>query len=124
MPKMNVVSHILKNTLFLAKQLDDFEGFMTPGEDYEIIACRASENFVEKYKDVVVFELISGERTYSTQSVFRKILRNLPEYAKSGYYDYIWTYQAYPWTRDFEYSEIKVFCIDYLLFAKLQNKLN
>lgn len=118
------MKHILEQTLFLAKQLDDFEGFLTPGKDYSIVACRASEDLLTKYPDVLVYEVIHGKRTYSTQSLFREMFRNYDTYFGNNQYKYIWTYQAYPWTNDFEYAGIKMFCIDYLMFLQLQNKLN
>ncbi|MCL2027586.1 MAG: ATP-grasp domain-containing protein [Bacteroidales bacterium] len=118
------IKNILDNTLFLAKTLDFFDGFKTPGKDYKIIACQASEELAEKYPDIYIDEIAQGKRTYTTSIRFLDIMQNSQEFKKNVNCKYIWTYQAYPWTNDLRYSGKTIFCIDYYLYLKLQNKLS
>ena len=69
-----LIKNILDNTLILAKTLDFFEEFKTPGKDYKIIACQASEVLVQKYPDVYVDEVIKRQRTiYNIKAVIGHI---------------------------------------------------
>jgi hypothetical protein len=118
-----ILKKILNNTLFLAKFLDDFDGFYIPGKDYQIIACCSSANLIAKYPNIIVYEVIKGMRTYSTSSVILNIFMDYLKYTNNKDYSNYWTYQAYPWTNDLKYAGKNVFAIDYFLFLRLQNKL-
>jgi len=117
------IKNILNNTLFLAKSLDFFDEFKTPGKDYKIIACQASEELIQKFPNIYVDEIAKGKRTYITSMRLLDIMQHSPEFKKNIDLKYIWTYQAYPWTEDLKYSGKTVFSIDYYLYLKLQNKL-
>ena len=52
----NEIIKKIKNTLFLAKDLEEFENFLIPGDDYKIIANRSSEILSNKYPKALVYE--------------------------------------------------------------------
>lgn len=118
------IKNILNNTLFLTKTLDFFEDFLSPGKDYNIIACQSSEELIKKYPKIYVDEIEIGARTYTTSKRMLEVLQNSPVFENYLYCKYFWTYQAYSWTNDLKHSGKIVFAIDYFLFLKLQNKLS
>lgn len=118
------LKNILNNTLFLSKTLDFFEDFLSPGLDYNIIACQSSEDVIKKYPEIYVEEIERGLRTYTTSKRLLEVLQNSSEFRKFLNCKYFWTYQAYSWTNDLKHSGRIVFAIDYFLFLKLQNKLS
>lgn len=119
---MTNIEKVIKDTLFLTKTLDFFDGFKAPGIDYNIIACQSSSDVAERYPNILVGEIIYGKRIYATSKVLLQVLNDYDK-IKEYSYKYLWTYQAYSWTNDFRYSGKSVFAIDYFLFLKLQNKL-
>lgn len=116
---------VISNTLFLAKDLDDFENFLRPGIDYEVISSRSSKEISDKYPNVFVYENQIKYRNYSTSSFFSgKLFSEDYFFAKNqSMKKYIWTYQAYQWMDDLNSIGIKTFSISDLLFTKLKNKI-
>ncbi len=118
------ITNKIKDTLFLAKDLEEFENFLIPGDDYKIISNRSSKILSDKYPKALVYENLINFREYSTSNFFQKELFT-KNYFKINNFEYsaIWAYQAYPWLDDFKLSGLKVFAIDYTLFLNIKNKI-
>lgn len=120
----NEIIKKIKNTLFLAKDLEEFENFLIPGDDYKIIANRSSEILSNKYPKALVYENLINFREYSTSNFFQKNLFTKNYFNISNFkYSAIWAYQAYPWLDDLKLSGLEVFTIDYTLFLNIKNKI-
>lgn len=120
----NEIINTIKDTLFLAKDLEEFDNFLTPGKDYKIISNRSSEILNIKYPKALIYENLINYREYSTSNFFQKELFTKNYFEINTFkYSSIWAYQAYPWLDDIKLSGLKVFAIDYTLFLNIKNKI-
>ena len=108
--------------LFLSKSLDDLDGYLTSIRDYKVYACRASKPVYKKYPRAIVHEITSGERLFSTNYYFRRILPALNVGSHINENISVWVYQAAPWCDDLKILGVTVYAIPYLLFCALHNK--
>ena len=115
---------ILSRTLFLSRSLDDFVGFLTPGQDYAIFAASSSEQALNQFPLANVYEVITGRRSFCSSRLLVKMLSDNAFGIDLDRFDYVWTYRAYSWTNDLHYAGKTIFAPDYFLYLSLQNKLN
>lgn len=114
----------LGRTLFLAKFLDEFANFLTPGQDYSVIAARCSEHYLQPYSSIFVYEQVIKHRSFSTSGFFRTDLfryGSLLEELKGS--KNICTFQPYPWTDDLACLGVDFIGNPFHLYLLFSNKL-
>jgi hypothetical protein len=114
----------LKETLFFAKFLDEFDNFLNPGASYDIIAARSSHQSHLKNKEIFIYENDINRRDFSTSKFFKEDIFNYDEiYRKIKEKKNIWTYQPYPWTDELPFLGINIIANSYNTYLIFDNKI-